>query len=841
MSSTIYAGRWEANVNILIIASKFVRRDLRAGELWLFILSLVLATTCMSSIQFYSDRIEKAMKFQAASLIGGDRVIVSNRSIDKTILDMANKYYLMSSLTTSFYSVVLANDKLVLADVKAVASPYPLRGQLITTTNKNERGEIEGAVPKSGEIWVQSRLLQESGSELSDIIKIGKAKFIVKKILIYEPDRAGSWFSIAPRILMNQSDLPKTDIVQPGSRIEYRLLLKGDEKNLAQFDRLIKPILEPGQELIDADSDSKNFSFIKNKMHDFLNLSVIISVFLSGVALALATKNYCRRHRKTVALMRSFGASFTRIISLFIIGLLLLFSFSLVVGVSFGWFLQKLLEILFSGIINFPLPSARIMSAIPAVFIGLLLLVGFSLPQLIRLKEVASQELLRANNKKLPDQSGLVYGFALLSVIIILFWQTQNIKLLFLVILAIGCGVSVMYIFANVLIYLLNQIQRQFISAWRVGLVNIVRHRSNTILQMISFGLIFLVTLLLVSIYNDLTIKWQSDLPKNTPNYFMINIAPSQLQKLSDYLKTNNIVSEPLYPVIRGRLTKLNDKPIKQSLTVDQQSDNALSRDLYLTYRDTIVPGNQVVAGEWWPENSQQAFVSVESGVADRLGLKLGQKIGLNISGTEVDATILNFRQVSWTSFKPNFFMIFTPIILDKFPQTYMTSFYLDKKQTSLLVSFNNLFPDITIIDIADIILKLQAIISQLTMAMTYLLFFMLAIGLLILIAGVMANIQERSHDTAIMRAQGASSAQLRKILLAEFLSLGALAGISAGMTAQFGRWILSLWFVDFPIHFSIWLIFVTPLVSSLLIGVVGYMSSMRVLRSSPMMLLKSF
>lgn len=828
-------------MNLLIIASKFVLRDLRAGELWLFILSLILATTCMSSIQFYSDRIEKAMKFQASSLIGGDRVIVSNRPIDKNIFEIANKYHLISSLTTSFYSVVLAKDKLILADVKAVASPYPLRGQLITATNQHERGGMEKAVPQSGEIWVQSRLMQELALKLSDSVKIGKAKFTVKKILIYEPERAGSWFSIAPRILMNLSDVPTTDIIQPGSRIEYRLLLKGDEKNLGHFDRIIKPILNPGQELIYADADSKSFLFIKNKMHDFLNISVIISVFLSGTALVLATQNYCSRHRKTVAMMRCFGASFYKTISLFVIGLLLLFGFSLMLGVSFGWLLQRLLESLFSGIINFPLPSPSIMSATPTVFIGLLLLIGFSLPQLIRLKEVSSQELLRTNNKKLPELSALVYGFALLSVTLILFWQTQNIKLLFLVILAISCGVSVMYLLANVLIYLLNQIQRQFISAWRIGLLNVVRHRSNSILQMTSFSLIFLAILLLIFIYNDLTRKWQNDLPKNTPNYFMINIAPSHLQNLNDFLKKNKIMTEPLYPVIRGRLTKLDDKPIKQSLTVDQQSDNSLSRDLYLTYRDNLVPGNQIIAGEWWSKKSQQAFVSVEAGFADRLGLKLGQKIGLNISGTEVNAKILNLRQVSWTSFKPNFFMIFTPNILDKFPQTYMTSFYLDEKRISLLKSLNNLFADITIIDIADIIIKLQAIISQLSIAMTYLLFFMLTIGMLVLIAGVMANIHERSHDTAILRAVGASSAELRKILLAEFLSLGALAGISSGITAQLGRWILSLWFVDFPIHLSVWPIYLTPLVSSIFIGVVGYVSSIRVLRSSPMTLLKTF
>lgn len=828
-------------MNLLTMAAKFVHRDIRAGELWLLMISLILAVTCVSSIHLFTDRIERALKIQAATLLGGDVVFLSNQPISEMIPNKARELNLTTTKTTTFYSMVASKENLVLAEVKAVSLPYPLRGELKISDAELVQGAATRMLPMAGEVWIQARLLKQLGLRLNDAVKIGRAEFIIKKILVYEPDSVGSWFTIAPRILMNQQDVERTGVIQPGSRIEYRLLLTGQEERLNRFSDQIKSSLQPGQKLVNSNTDRSNLANILDKTQDYLNISGVIAVILAGISIALSSQRYCQRHQNTVAIMRCFGASMPKIMMIFLLSLFMISLFSIMLGLSLGLLLQNLLEIVFSGLINFQLPPTKLMASLPAIYVGLLLLAGFSYPQLIRLKNVSAAQILKRSQIKLPRQNALLHFSAIVSVMTILFWQAHSVKLVLILSLSLLFSATIMIISANGLLLLLQKNQNAFEGGWRMGVINVIRHRTNSILNVAAFGVIFLILLLLTLLYTNLTVSWKSDLPKRTPNFFAINISPDNTQELVKFLTENNIHSESLYPMVRGRLTMINQKPISDVLNPQQENDESTKRDLNLTYLKNLPPGNIIVQGQWWDDNSKALLVSVEEGFANRLGLKLGQMIGLNVSGQVVSAQIVNIRRVSWGSFKPNFFLIFTPGVLDQLPATYMTSFYLSNSETPLLISLNKQFPDVTLIDVADIIAKVQSIITNMTIVIFYVLFFMFSIAFLVLVTSIRVNIKQRSHDSAIMRAQGAQSWQIRQMLLMEFVTLGALAGFCAGVTSVLCCWILSLGWLAFPIHISLWPIWITPLVSGLLIGCVGYFTSLPTLRASPMMLLKTF
>jgi putative ABC transport system permease protein len=825
-------------MKLLRFAAKLVGRDFKAGEIWIFILSLLIAITCISSVQMFTDRVQRAMDQEAATLLGGDLVLSSNQPIGDEIRQSAKRAELNTSEIIRFLSMVRTDQNFTLANIKAVDLHYPLRGHLEISDDFLQKAMITNTVPKQGSVWVQGRLLSQMKIKIGDLIKLGDAQLTVTKVLSYEPDHAGSWFELAPRIIMNEKDLDKAHILQLGARASYQLLMTGSPEALAQFESGLKPLLKPGQRLLNAKADRPSLARVLERTNHYLNLTGVIAVSLAGIAIALACQKYIGRHQNTIALMRCFGCNMATIIGVFTAGLCLLSLISIVFGVCLGFGSQYILEALFTGLVNFQLPKTQIIASWPAVVIGVLLVFGFAFPQLLRLRNVSSLRLLRPSQEPLPQQSPLIYGTALSVITAILFWQSGNGALLMILLVAFSISISVMYLLGVLLLNLLGKLSHHFQSTWRMGLL---RHRSNSLLHITAFGITFLVILMLGIVRQDLLYSWQAELPENTPNYFLINIASDEVEPIRQFLDQHQVQHQPLYPIIRGRLTERNGKPILQTLNEEQQADNALYRDLNLTYHPESPPGNPIIEGKWWRFDETKHLVSLEEGVATRLGLKIGETIGLNIAGREVSAKIVNLRQVTWTSFKPNFFMIFTPSVLNDFPSTYMTSFYLPKEKVGLLSGLIQQHPNATLLDVADIITNIQKVIDHMSLALTYILVFMILVGLMVLFAGIVANIEQRSHVSAIMRAQGATSQQIRIMLLSEFLSIGLLAGISAAITAIFSSWLVSFVLLGLPSHLSWWPLWVAPLSSALLITTAGYWGSRTVLRSTPMQLLKTF
>lgn len=842
MWTTISTRIREVTLSAIAIALKLVRRDINAGELWLFFFSLLLAVTCISSIQMFNARVSNTVDQQVATLLGGDLVLQSNSAISSQIIEKTKQLELKHTITTSFFSMVRTNGNLVLADIKSVGPDYPLRGYLKVSEQPFTPAKQTSRIPRPGTAWVQQRLLPLLGAKLGDKIKLGRSELTITSIVAYEPDRAGSWFSIAPRILINQKDLAQTEIIQAGSRINYKMLTTGEKKQIEVLSQWLKPKLRSDQRQINASQDRPQLAKILDKTSQYLNLASVISVILAGIAIALASQKYSYRHRNTVALMRCFGASNRSINLIFSMSLLIIASLGIIGGVCLGYFLQVTLENLFSGLINFNIAKANIVSAVPSIFIGLLLVFGFSLPQLLRLKNITPKKLLQTNTEEqLPNINPIIYGAALSTVLLLLWWQTQDLALLAILLLSFGASITLIFLLAQLAISIINKVHSWFRIGPRMGMLNLIRHRSNSLLHITAFAMIFLLMLILGILRHSLLSNWNNALPATTPNHFLINIPPNQASGLQQFLKDNKISNEPLYPLIRGRLTRLNSKAIQESLSEEQKKSRTLRRDINLTFRQHLPENNNLIEGSWWPELNTTAAVSVEQGVATRLGLSLGDTVGFTITGKIITAKITNIRSVEWTSFKPNFFFIFSPGLLEQFPSTYMTSFYLPPNQGAVLNKLIRQFPNITILDVAQITKNIQNIVKHVSLAITYILLFMVLAGLLVLVASIMTNIEQRKHNSAIMRANDATSALIRTMLLSEFIVIGLCGGLSAAVCSILCTWILSMYLFDNLVLISLWPLWVAPIISTTLISVTGYLGSISVLGSSPMQLLRTF
>ena len=313
---------------------RLAQRDLKSGEVALLLISLVVAVGTVTSISLFVDRLHQALLVESATFLAADRQISSSREIPKEFSVKAQARDLGTSETMVFSSMVFSDDRNQLVSVKAVDSRYPLRGQLIVTDEPFLPGLPTESVPDRGEIWLDSRLFPALGVQLGDSIEVGLANLKVTNVLVAEPDKGGSFFDLGPRVLMNLADVPATDVVQPGSRLSYRLLLSGDEKKLEELKSELN--LEPNFRWVSVAESSPRIGSALDRAESFLLLGGLLAVLLAGVAVALSSYRYATRHFDHVAILKTLGATPGQIFWGYLSILLLIGSLAISIGLLFG-------------------------------------------------------------------------------------------------------------------------------------------------------------------------------------------------------------------------------------------------------------------------------------------------------------------------------------------------------------------------------------------------------------------------------------------------------------------------------------------------------------------------
>ncbi len=822
------------------LATRLLARDWRAGELKVLLAALIIAVLVSTAISFFTNRLERGMTSRAAEFLGADLVVSSRAELPPEFLEEALRLGLSHTEVVEFSSVVASAADMQLSSVKAIGEHYPLRGEVRIADSAFGEQRVVRTTPPPGTVWAEARLLNVLQVDNGDPVEIGLSDLHVNAVLTHEPDRAGDFYSLTPRVLMNLADLSATGIIQPGSRVRYRLLLAGDEQQRRAYTDWIEPRLENNQRLTSVADDNRQIGSALGRASQFLGLASIAAVVLAGVAVALSANRFASRHFDTSALLRCLGASRRRVMTLFLIQLGCLGLLATLVGLLLGWAMQAGLVWLLSDLLPPDMPPPGVKPLLVGAGTGLIALAGFALPPLLRLGRVAPLRVLRRDLSPLPSSGWLIYGLAL-GALSLLMWQfTGNLKLTLAVVL--GGAVAALFLGAIAwgLLRLVGDRLRHASLAWRLGSGQLLKQPVTAAGQILSFGLIIMSMVVIVLLRTELLDSWQTQLPEDTPNHFALNILPSEESAFRAKLEEIGAVAAPLYPVTPGRLVEINGQPVRELVTKESQADRAINRDLSLTWANELAPDNELREGHWWNVlgDLSTPLVSVEAELADSLGVGLEDTLSFVIAGERLDARVASIREVQWDTFTPNFYMIFSPGSLADAPATLLTAFSLPSENREALRSLSRAFPAMTLLEVEAILAQIRDILAQVTLAVEYVLLFVLLAGFTVMFAALQATLDERLYEGALLRTLGAGRGLLRHANRMEFALLGALAGTLAIVAAELITWGLYRHVMDlqWQPHWLAW--FLVPLGSAVLIGIAGSVGTRAVINQSPMRLI---
>jgi putative ABC transport system permease protein len=833
-------------MNILRLSLSLLRRDWRAGEWRVLLLALVLAVGSLATVGLFADRVRQALQQQAQSLIGADLRITSTRPFSPAYREMARTRGLQVVESRTFPSMVSHREQVLLSEIQAVEPSYPLRGKIVIEPPSPPAplplaGEGSSSIPARGTVWVDERLLRRLDLNVGDEVGIGARRFTVAARIVKDIDQSIGFASFAPRVLMNDADLASTGLLQEGSRISYRLLIAGDALQVKALRAALQEKLSGNEKLEDVRDARPEIRTALERAEHFLGLAALTTAILAGAAMALAARRFVLRHLDGCAVMRCLGAQQAQVLWLFLYQFILLGVVAVLLGGLLGYATQAVLVETIASMRDASLPQPSVLPLLKAAASGFALLLGFAFLPLLQLRKVSPLRVLR-RELGLPKASGwLIYGLAVGVLAGLFLWHAGSLKLGLTVLGGLLAGLLVFGWLAWLLLHGLARNSYFFQSQWRHALNNLARHGRSAAVQVVALSLGGMALLVLTLVRADLMESWQGKLPPDAPNRFLVNIQSDQYQPVRDFFARRSLPLPELQPMVRGRLIAINGRTINGDSYPDPRARGLVEREFNLSYMEQMPVWNELVSGRWWSScdtllakpadcgsNCQATSrgsmesstlcrggrdgsgeLSVEEGIAKTLGIRLGDTLIYDVAGSSFTARVTSLRKVQWDSMRVNFFVITTPELLQEFPTSYLSSFYLPPDKVRAGDELSREFPNLLLIDTGAVIGQVRNIMDQIAQTVSAVFLFTLLSGVAVLYAALLATQDERSHEAAILRTLGADSRYLRRLHLSEFAVLGGLSGLFAAAGAVLLGWVLARFVLEIPYqaNLSIWFI----------------------------------
>ena len=822
------------------IAMRMLRRNWSGGELRVLLLALFIAVASVTTVGFFADRVQAALDRQANELLGGDLVVVADHPVPAAFKEHANAEKLAMAETRTFPSMVAADGGVNLAEIKAVSDTFPLRGRLrVADGTAGGDREIAGG-PKPGTAWVAAALGARLGVKVGDTLQVGRARLTVAAVITREPDSVLDYFTIAPRVLINLADLESTRLIQLGSRVTHRLLLGGEPKAIERYRAAVTPKVARGERVEGVRDARGEVRSALERAQRFLGLASLLSVVLASVAVALAARRFSQRQIDAAAMMRCLGATQADLFAIHAWQFVVLGLAGCLLGSVAGYGGQGVLVYWLSNFFTLTLPLPGPLPALRGAVIGFVLLLGFTLPPLLRLRNVSTLRVLRRDLAAVEPLSiaAFLLGLGVLSALIV--WQAGDVRLGSIALGGFLAALAVCALAGYVLIRVVARLRGAASGPWRYGLANLRRRTWGSLVQIMALGLGIMAMLMLTLVRTELITKWQESMPADMPNHFAINIQTDQLPEVKRYFEDIQLALPDLYPMVRARLTAIAGKPVKPADFPEERARRLAEREFNLSWTDRIRPDNKVVAGEFWSAGAADPQFSVEEGIAKTLGIKVGEVLTYEVAGTPFTAKVTSLRKVDWDSFKPNFFVIATPALLQAYPASWITSFHLQPGREEVVTGLVKRFPNVSVIDLTALMQQIQRITEQVSRAVEFVFLFAIAAGLVVLIAAITSTQDERVFEGAILRTLGASRRQMMVLHLAEFLAIGLLAGTIAAAGAVSLAMVLSDRVLGVPYEFHWQLPLIGLVVGGLGVAVAGLIGTRRAVSSPPLQTLRA-
>ena len=791
-------------MTVFLIATKIFFRELRSGQILLMFLSLSLAVGIVASITFFTDRLDSSLMMESKQFLGGDFKYESSTPLDESLFPIEDYSY---AVIYEFGSVLGSTKRFQLASVKSVSSPYPLIGEIEILKANNEK-VIRANPPKAGKVWLDSRLASLLEVDVGQKINIGEIYLLVSGIILSESDRGAGSFAFAPKAIMNSSDLDEAKVIQPGSRVRYSYVFVGSQEAIKLLENFFRSIKKPGDEITTPGNESSPLGRAIKRASNFFLLGALLAIILSSLAIAICSLQFTRRHVDYVAIFKALGLTPIEIRNAYLIILSLIALFSFFTGIFLGWMVQisfmNLLQDYFPS--NLPLPGFE--PYLISLTTALLCLIGFAYPILRNLFNLSPNVILRKSEKNLNTFDSSIYivgGLSAFYVLLVFFirdFYLTNI-IFFSILVFSGIIFALIYgVFHFIKPMGLNPLKPMKMLAFELS-----RRKLFNSMQIVAITVAVALSLVAYSASTNLVGSWQSSLPDDAPNNLLFNIYDGEKESLIDFLKLNEIVVEPLFPVTSARFQRLNSK-------------KEIDRTFNFTWMNELPEGNEVIAGKWF-ENKNNG-ISISSEISERYELMVDDQIVIDIAGKRINSYIQSIREVNWESFSPNFFAIGFPDDFKEISSTYITSFHIPEEKKPLSSEIMRAFPTISYISLDAIISEVQSIISKVSQALKLILGLTLIAGIFLMLATIQESFRQREKQNAILKTLGLNRKVMQKNTFMEYLSIGLFSGLLGSMLA-----VITTFFIEeivFEINSQIYweVIFIGAVSSILVIGIIA-------------------
>jgi putative ABC transport system permease protein len=816
-SAPVAPARRFSVADLLRQAVRMTERDWRAGELTMLLLALVLAVAALSSVGFLADRLHQGLERDARRMIGADFIVRADHPVDPQFSEQAKALGLQMATTAIFPSMISSSGAQPvsrLAALKAVSSAYPLRGALRITSAPGAPDHPARGIPASGTVWVDQALLDALKIHVGDTVRVGNRSFVVAAIITRELDRGFGFVNFSPRLMLRSDEVQSTGLIVFGSRVTYRLLVAGANGPVGKFAAWAHERVDGGKmrgvALESLHDGQPQVRETLDRASHFLTLVSLLTALLAAVAIAMAAHRYMRRHLDGCAAMRCLGVSQRTLRSLFFLEFFGLGLIGGAVGIMLGYAGHLALLTWLGSLIDVVLPRPTAWPALEGITAGLVLLLGFALPPLLPLTRVPPVRVLRREWGEEARTAWAAYALGIVLFAALLIVAAGELKLGGIVAGGFAGGLLVFALIARLALWGASRVVRsERVNAgigWRYALASLERRSSASALQITALSIGLMCLLLIAMTRNDLIAGWRKSTPPDAPNQFIIDIQPDQRAAVAQYLSAHGVPDAVLAPMVRGRLIAINGKPVDPDQYKSDDAKRLVDREFNLSYTTSLPDDNRIVGGDWYGD-TKQPQISIEEGLAKLIHVKIGDTLRFDVTGLQIDAPVTSVRKLDWGSFKVNFFVLMPPAALQDFPASFITSFHLPAEKSATIDGLIAAYPNLTVIDVGPILAQMQRMLDQVIGAVQFLFAFTLAAGVLVLYAALAGTRDERMRESALLRALGASHRQVRAVQIAEFVAVGALAGLMAAVGAQVVGWQLATRVFQFYLSFDPWLL----------------------------------
>ncbi|WP_266169765.1 ABC transporter permease [Dyella subtropica] len=825
-------------MRLLRLALRSLRREWHLPELRTLAASMTLAVVALGVVATLATRIERGMLANAAELIGGDLGIASPQQLPADYAAQAHQRGLAISHGAGFPSVAFAHEQSQLLDVQASDAAYPLRGKL--ELRRASQGDVIGHGPAPGEVYLDHRALVALALKAGDHVQLGGRDLLIAAELLRQPD-GGELFALAPRAIMNLADAEQAGLLGTGSRARHRLLVAGGPAEVSRWRTWVQTqALPQGAELITPEQTQERMRSAFDRASAFLRLTALLSALLAGVAIALAAQRYARRKTNEVALLRALGTPRRRVLGLLLgtLGALALPAslLGMLIALGIAQAAWAFASTLFTSVpVALPLGPA-----FAAAAMGVAVLVGFALPPLARLAEVPPVAVFRESMARRVRRFDALYLIPVAVALVLIWSQSGSARMAGILAVSLVGVAAVAALLAAVMLWVARHVAPGAHPALRLGLAALARRRGMSLLQATALSLGLVALLLLAIVAPALLEGWRRELPADTPNWFVLNLQDDQRPGFEQSLASIGGQQLNMLPLAVGKLMAINGHPIGQLSFKDERAKDWADRQLRLSWASDLPPSNQVIAGTWPGPQPAQPEISIDTMWRDMFALKVGDTMSFSVGEGTIDAKVGSIRQVDWSSFRVNFFLLLDPAHASELPHTWIASFYVPRGHTESLAKLSRDYSNLSLIDVDALLDRVREIVDRVSHAVRWVLGFSLLAGALVLAAALAASAAERRHEAALLRTLGARRAQLRAAAACEF----ALLGLVAGLTAAFGAAGTGWWLGRAVFHIEGFVPPLGPLVLSALgaatvVMLLGLAGTRKVTRTSPMRLLR--